>query len=50
MPEYPYRDDALLLWNAIAQWVGDYVATYYLSDTDVSGDHELQAWAIDLST
>lgn len=50
LPEYPYRDDALLLWNAIAQWVGEYVATYYLSDADVSGDHELQAWAVDLST
>ncbi len=49
LPDYPYRDDALLVWNAIAQWVGDYVATYYLSDADVTGDFELQAWATELA-
>jgi len=50
LPDYPYRDDALLVWNAIAQWVGDYVATYYLSDGDVTGDYELNAWATELAT
>lgn len=50
LPDYPYRDDALLVWNAIAQWVGDYVATYYLSDADVTGDYELKAWAAELAT
>jgi len=50
LPDYPYRDDALLVWNAIAQWVGDYVATYYLSDSDVTGDYELNAWATELAT
>jgi arachidonate 15-lipoxygenase len=50
LPDYPYRDDALLVWNAIAQWVGDYVAAYYLSDADVVGDYELAAWAAELST
>ncbi|SET28238.1 lipoxygenase family protein [Variovorax sp. OV084] len=50
LPDYPYRDDALLVWNAIAQWVGDYVATYYLSDADVTGDYELKAWATELAT
>ena len=49
LPDYPYRDDALLVWNAIAQWVGEYVATYYLSDADVTGDFELQAWATELA-
>ena len=49
LPDYPYRDDALLVWNAIAQWVGDYVATYYLGDADVLGDFELQAWATELA-
>jgi arachidonate 15-lipoxygenase len=38
------------VWNAIAQWVGDYVATYYLSDADVTGDYELKAWATELAT
>lgn len=49
LPDYPYRDDALLVWNAIAQWIGDYVATYYPSDADVIGDFELQAWATELA-
>ena len=49
LPDYPYRDDALLVWNAIAQWVGEYVTTYYSSDADVVGDFELQAWATELA-
>ncbi len=49
LPDYPYRDDALLVWNAIHQWVGEYVAVYYTSDRDVTGDYELQAWAAELS-
>ncbi|MEP6872959.1 MAG: lipoxygenase family protein [Burkholderiales bacterium] len=50
LPDYPYRDDALLIWNAIARWVGDYVAVYYASDSDVTGDYELKAWAAELAT
>ena len=49
LPDYPYRDDALLVWNAIQQWVGEYVAVYYASDADVTGDYELKAWATELS-
>ena len=49
LPDYPYRDDALLVWNAIQQWAGDYVATYYANDGDVTGDYELKAWASELA-
>ncbi|MCK9686738.1 lipoxygenase family protein [Scleromatobacter humisilvae] len=49
LPDYPYRDDALLVWNAIQQWVSDYVAVYYAGDADVVGDYELKAWAAELS-
>ena len=49
LPDYPYRDDALLVWNAIDQWVSDYVGVYYASDSDVTGDYELKAWATELS-
>ena len=49
LPDYPYRDDALLVWNAISQWVSDYVGVYYASDSDVTGDYELKAWATELS-
>ena len=36
LPDYPYRDDALLIWNAIDQWVGEYIAVYYAGDADVT--------------
>lgn len=43
--EYPYRDDALLVWQAIERWVTAYVGLYYASDTHVSGDEQLMSWA-----
>ena len=27
--DYPYRDDGLLVWNAIESWAKAYVRTYY---------------------
>jgi arachidonate 15-lipoxygenase len=48
LPDYPYRDDALLLWGAINQWVEDYVNHYYTSDAAVQGDAELQNWVAEL--
>ncbi|MFG1795763.1 lipoxygenase family protein [Nocardia sp. NPDC049149] len=46
---YPYRDDALLIWDVIHDWVVDYVHTYYLSDDDVRDDFELAAWADEIA-
>ncbi len=48
LPDYPYRDDALLVWGAIERWVGDYVSVYYGSDAAVMGDTELAAWTASL--
>lgn len=45
LPVYPYRDDALLVWDAIHQWVSDYLNIYYASDKEVQTDRRLQAWA-----
>lgn len=45
LPEYPYRDDALLVWNAIRGWAEQYVRIYYNTDDDVRNDYELAAWA-----
>ena len=45
LPVYPYRDDALLIWDAIHQWVSDYLNIYYKGDEDVQKDKELQHWA-----
>lgn len=45
LEDYPYRDDALLVWNTIHEWARQYVDLYYASDADVVGDTELAAWA-----
>ncbi|HSJ78947.1 MAG TPA: lipoxygenase family protein [Erythrobacter sp.] len=45
LADFPYRDDGLLVWQAIHDWVRQYVALYYASDADVAGDSELDAWA-----
>jgi arachidonate 15-lipoxygenase len=45
LPVYPYRDDALLVWDAIHQWVSDYLKLYYAKDEDIQKDAALQAWA-----
>jgi arachidonate 15-lipoxygenase len=50
LPNYPYRDDALLYWHAIHDWVDAYLKIYYHSDTDVVNDTELQAWYRDVSS
>jgi len=50
LPHFPYRDDGLLVWNAISAWVGDFVSAYYRGDEDVRADHELQAWAAEVAT
>jgi arachidonate 15-lipoxygenase len=49
LPHYPYRDDALLYWNAIRPWVESYSRLYYAGDRDVAEDVELQAWVRELS-
>lgn len=50
MPNYPYRDDALLIRDAIWRWVRDYVELYYENDRDVRGDYELRNWARELNS
>jgi arachidonate 15-lipoxygenase len=49
LPDHPYRDDALLYWRAIHQWVADYLALYYPTDTAVATDLELRAWLTEVS-
>ncbi|MBW4642445.1 MAG: lipoxygenase [Goleter apudmare HA4340-LM2] len=45
---YPYRDDALLLWSAIANYATLYLQRYYPDDQAVQQDQYLQAWATEL--
>ncbi|RKH17113.1 lipoxygenase [Corallococcus sp. CA047B] len=49
-PDYPYRDDGLLVWASLHQWVSDYVSLYYGSDADVVSDYELQSWLKELAS
>lgn len=50
LPYYPYRDDGLLVWEALARWVQTFVEAYYRSDADVAGDWELQAWSSEITS
>ncbi|KAL9235499.1 hypothetical protein vseg_010252 [Gypsophila vaccaria] len=42
--DYPYATDGLLIWDAITNWVRDYVSHYYKDSSTVSEDRELQSW------
>jgi arachidonate 15-lipoxygenase len=49
LPQFPFRDDTLPLWEAIHSFVDDYLRLYYRSDVDVSDDFELQGWIHELT-
>ncbi|MGA7935402.1 MAG: lipoxygenase family protein [Kovacikia sp.] len=48
LPEFPYRDDALLLWEAISRYVTRYLQRYYPDDRAVQQDTYLQSWGAEL--
>lgn len=50
LSDFPYRDDAQLLWDAIAGYVSAYLLRYYLDDRAVMQDAYLQAWAAELGS
>ncbi|KAH3877888.1 hypothetical protein DPMN_001768 [Dreissena polymorpha] len=50
VPHYPFRDDALLTFNAILKYVTSYVNLYYPSDDILSKDMEIQIWRRELDT
>lgn len=49
LPVFPFRDDTLLLWRAIHDYVGAYLRVYYRNDQDVVDDIELQGWIWELT-
>ncbi len=49
LPECPYRDDILPLWDAIHEWVEGYLRVFYREDAEVRGDAEVQAWIRELA-
>lgn len=42
--DYPFANDGLILWDAIKQWVTDYVNHYYPEQTLIESDQELESW------
>ncbi|XP_061361375.1 linoleate 13S-lipoxygenase 2-1, chloroplastic-like isoform X1 [Gastrolobium bilobum] len=50
IPDYPYANDGLLLWDTIKVWVTDYVNHYYPESSLVELDVELQAWWTEIRT
>jgi arachidonate 15-lipoxygenase len=49
-PDYPFRDDSLLIWEAIHEWVTDYLTLFYPSDILVQQNDEIQEWFEDLTS
>jgi arachidonate 15-lipoxygenase len=49
LPNYAYRDDSLLHWEAIRGWVATYLSCYYRSDAEVAADVEVAGWLTDVS-
>jgi arachidonate 15-lipoxygenase len=50
LPEFPFRDDTLLLWDAIREYVRAYLACYYGGNDDVRADTEVQAWVGEITS
>jgi arachidonate 15-lipoxygenase len=48
LPDFPYRDDGQLIWEAIANYTSTYLHRYYVDDAAVQRDPYVQAWAAEL--
>ena len=44
IPDYPFANDGLMLWDALKEWVTDYVKHYYPDAEQVRSDEELKEW------
>ncbi|NJR41929.1 MAG: hypothetical protein HC767_04005 [Akkermansiaceae bacterium] len=42
LPEYPWRDDGKLIWEAIHKYVASYLQHFYPSDQELQRDAEVQ--------
>jgi arachidonate 15-lipoxygenase len=49
LTHYPYRDDGMLIWEAIHAFVTDYLNHFYPNSLDITNDTELQDWAKELA-
>lgn len=46
---YPYRDDALLHWDALRDFIMEFLSVSYANDDAVLSDAQLRCWATELS-
>ncbi|CAA7015628.1 unnamed protein product [Microthlaspi erraticum] len=42
--DYPFANDGLMLWDALKEWITDYVNHYYPKAELITSDEELQEW------
>uniref|UniRef100_A0A1S4DXN4 Lipoxygenase domain-containing protein n=1 Tax=Cucumis melo TaxID=3656 RepID=A0A1S4DXN4_CUCME len=42
--DYPFANDGLILWEALVEWMTEYVNHYYPDDKAIKNDKELEAW------
>lgn len=50
LAQCPYAEDGRKVWDAIYEFLGNYLRLYYGSDDAVRQDTELQAWIAELSS
>ncbi|CAL1538145.1 unnamed protein product [Lymnaea stagnalis] len=48
LPSYHFRDDAILLYNAISKYVKAYIELYYPTPQVLQNDEEIQNWVKEL--
>lgn len=49
LPNYHYRDDALLIYNCIHNYVTTYIKLYYSNVSKLHNDWEMQNWAAEMT-
>lgn len=45
---YPYRDDALMIWEALSSYVENYLNLFYTTENEISKDEYLIKWKINI--
>ncbi|MDJ0845567.1 MAG: lipoxygenase family protein [Crocosphaera sp.] len=48
LPNYYYKDDALVMWDATKKYVSDVIKNHYKDNQAVENDEKLQAWKNEL--
>jgi len=49
VPNFQHRDDSKKVWNAMEEYVSEFVDFYYPSDKDIQEDYELQDFVKEIS-